>query len=140
MSRSLFLGVLSSLCVLALSITSSAAEPPREKVEAAHDLRPVLEKMRKNQKLIEGRNKIHSEPKAGEAPGFTLYAVVEKGHIKAWEAVGSDGKKYRTKLNEGGGKVTCTVCVERPGPNNTTIENCWEISCTDLPRPIGKAE
>lgn len=140
MLRHLLLGGVSSFCLLGYVGFSAAAEPPGKKADAAHDLRPVLEKLRKNEKLAEGKNKIHAEPKEGEVPGYTLYAVVKKGKIRSWEAVTAEGKKLPLEQKGGNGSVTCWVCVTRTGKDGTTTENCWQVSCDDLPGPVNKLE
>ena len=123
MLRKLLLGGFSSLCFLGYASLATAAEPPREKTAAAHDLRPIMEKLRKNQKLVNGKNKVHA---------------VAKGRIKGWEAVTAEGKKL--PLEQKGGSVTCWVCVTRTGKDGTTTENCWQVSCDDLPGPVNKLE
>jgi hypothetical protein len=137
MLRKLLLGGFSSLCFLGYASLATAAEPPREKTAAAHDLRPIMEKLRKNQKLVNGKNKVHAVAKEGEVPGYTLYAVVAKGRIKGWEAVTAEGKKL--PLEQKGGPVTCWVCVTRTLKDGSTSESCWQVSCDDLPVPVKTA-
>ena len=60
MLRNLLVGGISSVCLLGYVGFSTAAEPPGKKAEAGHDLRPILEKLRKNEKLVEGKTNSHA--------------------------------------------------------------------------------
>jgi hypothetical protein len=119
MLRKLLLGGFSSLCFLGFASLATAAEPPRAKTAAAYDLRPIM------------KNKVHTVAKKGTMPGYTLYAVVANGRVKAFEAVTAEGR--RLPMEQKGNTVQCFACVFVTDKNGNTSQSCYQIDCDKMP-------
>jgi hypothetical protein len=104
------------------------------------DLRPVLEKMRSQKKLIQGKNLVAETKAQGSTPAIKFMAIVNKGRITKWDAVDGNGKSvqtavYRAVAEDGGITVECQVCAIVKQPDNSTTKVCYNIDCKDAPKP-----
>lgn len=146
MSRNLLMGALVSCCLIGFSSISLAEEKPKESKpheatpteaktsSSPADLRPTLDKMRKDHKLIQGKNTVVTVKAEGGSPAFTVFAMVDKDKITKWEAVDASGKQLKIKTGQDKAKATCTVCIETDaGDGKPMVEHCWQIDCKDLP-------
>jgi hypothetical protein len=104
----------------------------------ANDLRPVLAKIRKENRLTTGRILVRSTTAQRDVPAFKLWATLEKGKVTEWQAVDTNGKnlqttvaKKRKKGKRGRDGVYCRVCVYSPDGH----KHCYEIHCSDVPEP-----
>ena len=104
----------------------------------ANDLRPVLAKMRSENKLTTGRILIRSTTAKRNTPAFKLWATLEKGKVTEWQAVDANGKnlqttaaKKRKKGKRSSDGVECKICVYVPDG----FIKCYEIKCSDMPMP-----
>jgi hypothetical protein len=107
----------------------------------ANDLRPVLAKIRKENRLTTGRILVRSTTAKRNTPAFELWATLEKGKVTEWQAVDANGKnlqttvaKKRKKDKKGIVGVYCMACVR--GPKG--FEYCFKIDCADAPKPKNK--
>ena len=68
-----------------------------ETTHVAKDLRPVLAKMRSENRLVEGKkNLVLTVAAQGKTPAFKLWAIVQKSKITEWLAVDANGRRLRT--------------------------------------------
>jgi hypothetical protein len=146
MPRDLLMGALVLCCLIGFSSISLAEEKPKESKpheatpteaktsSSPADLRPTLDKMRKDHKLIQGKNTVVTAKAEGGSPAFTVFAMVDKDKITKWEAVDASGKQLKIKTGQDKAKATCTVCIETDaGGGKPMVEHCWQIDCKDLP-------
>ena len=107
----------------------------------ANDLRPVLAKMRSENKLTTGRILIRSTTAKRNTPAFKLWATLEKGKVTEWQAVDANGKNLQTtvarkrkKDKKGIVGLNCMACVTMPNGS----QQCYRIDCDDAPPPKNK--
>ena len=107
----------------------------------ANDLRPVLAKMRSENKLTTGRILIRSTTAKRNTPAFKLWATLEKGKVTEWQAVDANGKNLQTTVAKKRKKdkrdrdvISCRVCIYIPD----APRHCYDIDCDDVPEPKNK--
>jgi len=152
--RNLYVGVLLFVFLAGQSLITLAQGPTVTKPAlskstqepAATDVRPILEKMRKENKLVEGKNRIHVKKTEGYGD-LSLWAIIRMGKVVGWEVTDIHGNKLPTTMHkekkvsaqDTKPTVKCQVCVyvKRTGKDGTleTDVICWEIDCKDLPPP-----
>lgn len=114
------------------TITATPSDP--------NDLRPVLAKMRAQNKLVRGKNLILDAKAQGNLPAFKLWATVARGKVTKWQAVDANGGNLptttrRLRVDSPEDTAKCRLCLDFPIPDVPPEEKriCFDIECKDRP-------
>jgi hypothetical protein len=120
--------------------TGAAMQKDMRVEKSSTSLGPILDKMRSENKLVQGKNVVLDAKAQGSTPAIKLMAVVSRGKVTKWEAVDGGGKSlptvvYRSAAEDGGITTECWVCAIIKTPDGGQSKSCYKINCKDAPKP-----